>query len=257
MPIRHRIAPLAGEGCPPPASCGISRGFPRLYPCGGQVAYVLLTRAPVAGGRVAAPPLPLDLHVLSLSLAFILSQDQTLRCWLSCLKISLVFAPAAGRIFLVYRNLTCLDSVIDEACRACALRLLYYFISLVYCNRFSVLGIRPGVRRCGPVFFRRKGFAKLRIISVTANFFAVFVSAVPSCPGARLPPRPLRGSSLPESECKVTLSVRNRQTFHAEISAERVLKCVSALDVRGLCYYYIVGGDLGDGIGIGFPLAGG
>ena len=83
MPIRHRIAPLAGEGCPPPASCGISRGFPRLYPCGGQVAYVLLTRAPVAGGRIAAPPLPLDLHVLSLSLAFILSQDQTLRCWLS------------------------------------------------------------------------------------------------------------------------------------------------------------------------------
>ena len=62
-------------------SCGISRGFPRLYPCGGQVAYVLLTRAPVAGRRIAAPPLPLDLHVLSLSLAFILSQDQTLRCW--------------------------------------------------------------------------------------------------------------------------------------------------------------------------------
>ena len=41
---------------------------------------MLLTRAPVAGGRVAAPPLPLDLHVLGLSLAFILSQDQTLRC---------------------------------------------------------------------------------------------------------------------------------------------------------------------------------
>jgi hypothetical protein len=43
---------------------------------------VLLTRAPVAGGGIAASPLPLDLHVLSLSLAFILSQDQTLRCWL-------------------------------------------------------------------------------------------------------------------------------------------------------------------------------
>ena len=41
---------------------------------------MLLTRAPVAGGRIAAPPLPLDLHVLGLSLAFILSQDQTLRC---------------------------------------------------------------------------------------------------------------------------------------------------------------------------------
>ena len=35
-------------------------------------------------------PMPLDLHVLSLSLAFILSQDQTLRCWncfMSLLKI--------------------------------------------------------------------------------------------------------------------------------------------------------------------------
>ena len=41
---------------------------------------MLLTRAPVAGGRASSTPLPLDLHVLSLSLAFILSQDQTLRC---------------------------------------------------------------------------------------------------------------------------------------------------------------------------------
>ena len=40
---------------------GISRDFSRLSPCGGH-------------------PLPLDLHVLSLPLAFILSQDQTLRC---------------------------------------------------------------------------------------------------------------------------------------------------------------------------------
>ena len=39
-------------------------------------------------------PLPLDLHVLSLSLAFILSQDQTLRCsncFMSLLKIPLFF----------------------------------------------------------------------------------------------------------------------------------------------------------------------
>ena len=38
--------------------------------------------------------LPLDLHVLSLSLAFILSQDQTLRCsncFMSLLKIPLLF----------------------------------------------------------------------------------------------------------------------------------------------------------------------
>ena len=41
---------------------------------------MLLTSAPVAAGSVATPAMPLDLHVLSLSLAFILSQDQTLRC---------------------------------------------------------------------------------------------------------------------------------------------------------------------------------
>ena len=59
---------------------GIRPSFPGLSPCPGQVAYVLLTSAPVAARSVATPALPLDLHVLSLSLAFILSQDQTLRC---------------------------------------------------------------------------------------------------------------------------------------------------------------------------------
>ncbi len=41
---------------------------------------MLLTRAPVADRGIATSPLPLDLHVLGLSLAFILSQDQTLHC---------------------------------------------------------------------------------------------------------------------------------------------------------------------------------
>ena len=41
---------------------------------------MLRTRAPVADRSIATPSLPLDLHVLSLSLAFILSQDQTLHC---------------------------------------------------------------------------------------------------------------------------------------------------------------------------------
>ena len=40
---------------------------------------MLLTRAPVAT-KYCYHVLPLDLHVLGLSLAFILSQDQTLRC---------------------------------------------------------------------------------------------------------------------------------------------------------------------------------
>ncbi len=88
MTIRSRIAPLNQQGCPRRLLRGIRRNFFRLSPCCGQVSYVLLTRAPVAGGSVATPPLPLDLHVLSLSLAFILSQDQTLRC---CLYIFLFF----------------------------------------------------------------------------------------------------------------------------------------------------------------------
>ena len=57
---------------------GINLPFGRLSPSMGHVAYALRTRAPVAGG--IATPLPLDLHVLGLPLAFILSQDQTLHC---------------------------------------------------------------------------------------------------------------------------------------------------------------------------------
>ena len=61
-------------------SWGISPDFSGLSPCYRQIAYALLTRAPVAARSIATPAMPLDLHVLGLSLAFILSQDQTLRC---------------------------------------------------------------------------------------------------------------------------------------------------------------------------------
>ena len=60
---------------------GISTNFSVLSPCYGQVAYALRTRAPVATKDSKLPfVLPLDLHVLGLPLAFILSQDQTLHC---------------------------------------------------------------------------------------------------------------------------------------------------------------------------------
>ena len=80
MPIPDRNKPFPPGPCGPGELWGIRRGFPRLFPSRGQVAYVLLTSAPVADRRIATPSLPLDLHVLSLSLTFILSQDQTLRC---------------------------------------------------------------------------------------------------------------------------------------------------------------------------------
>jgi hypothetical protein len=48
--------------------------------------YVFRTRLPVASDCIATALLPHDLHVLSLPLAFILSQDQTLHC--KCCLIS-------------------------------------------------------------------------------------------------------------------------------------------------------------------------
>jgi hypothetical protein len=65
---------------------GINPRFHGLSPCIRQVAYALRTRAPLA--TRPKPVLPLDLHVLSLPLAFILSQDQTLRCNYKSLIIS-------------------------------------------------------------------------------------------------------------------------------------------------------------------------
>ena len=84
MPIPDRRI-FHPEDMHPPGVWGIRPSFPGLSPCPGQVAYVLLTSAPVAARSIATPALPLDLHVLSLSLAFILSQDQTLRCCIFCL----------------------------------------------------------------------------------------------------------------------------------------------------------------------------
>ncbi len=140
---------------------GIRRNFFRLSPCCGQVPYVLLTRAPVAGGSIAAPPLPLDLHVLSLSLAFILSQDQTLRCCLSIFlflskikmrqtKVSFVVAFArrsvlcgpvdAESIWIFRIDLrTSLPIINNDSCTT------FY---LVYCNSFNVLFPRfRGIRK--------------------------------------------------------------------------------------------------------------
>ena len=79
-PIRDRLSAFYAEEMPPPRLRGIRRRFQRLSPCHGQVAHVLRTLLPVAAISIATDALPLDLHVLSLPLAFILSQDQTLLC---------------------------------------------------------------------------------------------------------------------------------------------------------------------------------
>ena len=102
---------------------GVRRRFHRLSPGYGHVAHALRTLAPVAASRIATTALPLDLHVLSLPLAFILSQDQTLLCiytitlsWtptvskeinalvLSCSRYLLVLPSILSMNFFRYKN---------------------------------------------------------------------------------------------------------------------------------------------------------
>ena len=105
MPIHRRIAPLIPGRCLPEMLRGIRRNFFRLSPL--RWAGCIRVTHPCAGRRrlkQASAPLPLDLHVLSLSLAFILSQDQTLRCCILSFsfqikksKISRICLPKAFR----------------------------------------------------------------------------------------------------------------------------------------------------------------
>ena len=72
-PILERPKAFKQRRCRLRSICGISPGFPGLFPTLGQVAYALRTRAPLG------PKAAYDLHVLSPPPAFVLSQDQTLR----------------------------------------------------------------------------------------------------------------------------------------------------------------------------------
>ena len=88
----------------------INPNFFGLCSSNGQVAYALLTRAPV----VAYPKvsLPLDLHVLSLPLAFILSQDQTLRC--NCLSFLRTYQVSNKKIDVFLTCLVLFSSIIQR-----------------------------------------------------------------------------------------------------------------------------------------------
>ena len=87
MPIPVRINPFLEEGCPPSIYAGLARFSPGCPPDRGRLhtCYSPVRRSPASESKLS-DPLPLDLHVLSLPLAFILSQDQTLRCLYIFLK---------------------------------------------------------------------------------------------------------------------------------------------------------------------------
>ena len=149
---------------PPEDVCGISRNFSRLSPCEGQVAYALLTRAPVADGSVATPSLPLDLHVLSLSLAFILSQDQTLRC-LSCSFVFLCHSDSQTNNLESSRHLRFFS--LDGGLPPSSFVLSLYRIISMFSAPFP---FRKAVTKVLPLFLTAKFFA---------NFFSSFFSRTP------------------------------------------------------------------------------
>ena len=101
---------------------GISRRFQRLFPRNGQVAHALRTLAPVAidTSTNLRVMLPLDLHVLSLPLAFILSQDQTLHC-----IISYKFLSLSLTLIIPTKELTLLDKLFFSVLASCTVISLF------------------------------------------------------------------------------------------------------------------------------------
>ena len=100
---------------------------------------------PCAGRRQikqALSPMPLDLHVLGLSLVFILSQDQTLRCFYVISTFVLIilaryaYQKALGfyftrnKFFFLWRDASAVPSVLFPLC-----------FLLSYRNNFNVLNL--------------------------------------------------------------------------------------------------------------------
>ena len=136
---------------------------------------MLLTRAPVAGGCIATSPLPLDLHVLSLSLAFILSQDQTLRCFISFQIFTILICLSSK-----YQNLAAQKSplIIESSRKPFQSRLspekkLTSFVLLSSrCNSFNLLFRLP---RCALAVRKLcKGKTKNSFVQILFDFFSNF-----------------------------------------------------------------------------------
>lgn len=119
----HAVLIRLSPGCPAPAGWLHTR-------------YAPVRRSPPGH---CCPVLPLDLHVLSLSLAFILSQDQTLRC-------IILFLPCSDDPFLYSLSINSLTVLIRISVslymplgilRHTALRFFLYY--LLICKYFKEL----------------------------------------------------------------------------------------------------------------------
>jgi hypothetical protein len=127
--------------------------------------YVFRTRLPVASERIATPLLPHDLHVLSLPLAFILSQDQTLHC-----KCCLILTLLIQRINVVKSNVIRLTYLFPDLHRECCyfptFKDLLAFHSLARDDEPPIFFM--GVQSYRPYHSQPKLFASFRLIF---NFF--------------------------------------------------------------------------------------
>ena len=137
---------------------------------------MLLTRAPVAGRCIATSPLPLDLHVLSLSLAFILSQDQTLRCFYYLFRSFTILICLSSK----YQNLAAQKSpLIIESLRkpfqsrlSSEKKLTSFVLLSSRCNSFNLLFRLP---RCALAVRKLcKGKTKNSFVQILFDFFSNF-----------------------------------------------------------------------------------
>ena len=174
------------------------------HPSAGRRQPVLL---PVA--------MPLDLHVLSLPLAFILSQDQTLLCIvLSFLLPGIRFIPACPADIPATPDteLTLSNSLFFGTC--CT-------VSPVLSMIFPCPSGNPSQSLSDPHF--PNGIAKVHLFSFPPNFFATFFSSF-FCPRRpRNPQTPVNHRILEKSFFR-----QNRMTF-ALIEGYRVYRPSSIL----------------------------
>ena len=147
--------------------------------------------------------LPLDLHVLSLSLAFILSQDQTLRC-LSCSFVFLCHSDSQTNNLGSSRHLRSFFSLDGGLPPSSFVLSLYRIISM-----FSApFPFRKAVTKVLPLFLTAKFFA---------NFFFKFLFQNPASAPVRRPPASRQSFTTTGlfrfCGCKGTAFSLSRQTF--------------------------------------------
>ena len=168
-----------------------------------HTCYSPVRRSPAGDGK-PSPPLPLDLHVLSLSLAFILSQDQTLRCCYLVFFLSKdgARAPRTTLPNSVTRHGTCLRFICGwnmtgsffSPRRSPGGRLLYYSSCLIV--SLSMYYFRAALPS------PRKTLQNYKLVLNYASFSTVFFADIP--PAASPAPSGTAGEPpFPKASAKV------------------------------------------------------